>query len=161
MEFMIWATRSVHVFSAVVWLGGLLYMGGVLYPVFRHERMTATVLYVGIERRFMGFVWMCVWTTAITGVLLMLFSPKFQFGSYRTIWEYLFLLKQIIYLTMVVVAILSGKIVKKMVSISASASAPGLELQLSAEHEKMLVRRRLNIVFGLVVLLISTRMVML
>ena len=73
MEFMIWATRSMHVFSAVVWLGGLLYMGGILYPVFRYEELTTSLQYVRIERRFTGFVWMCVWTTAITGVLLVTF----------------------------------------------------------------------------------------
>ncbi len=160
MEFMIWATRSIHAFSIVVWLGGLLYMGGILYPVLRHERITVTPLYVQIERRFMGFVWMSIWTTAITGILLMLFSPKFQFGSYRAPWEILLLLKQIIFVAMIITAISSGKIVRKMESILAIAPASSMENQISVQHDRILVRRRLNIIFGLVALLISTRMVM-
>jgi len=160
MEFMIWATRSIHAFSIVVWLGGLLYMGGILYPVFRHERMTVTPLYVQIERRFMGFVWMSVWTTAITGILLMLFSPKFQFGSYQAPWEILLLLKQIIFVAMVIAAISTGKIVRKMESILAMTPTSSLEDRISFHHDRILVRRRLNIIFGLVALLISTRMVM-
>jgi len=160
MEFMIWATRSIHAFSVVVWLGGLLYMGGVLYPVFRHERMTVSPLYVQIERRFMGFVWMSIWTTAITGILLMLFSPKFKFGSYHAQWDILLLVKQIIFAAMVIVAISSGKIVRKMESILAMTPNSSLENRISFHHDRILVRRRLNIVFGLVALLISIRMVM-
>ena len=160
MEFMIWATRSLHVFSAVVWLGGLLYLGGILHPVFRHERMTTTHAYVAVERRFLSFIWMSVWTTAITGVLLMLFSQKFQFGSYRTTWEYLLFVKQFIYLAMVLLAISTGDIVRKMEHILASALPSELESQLSVQHDRMVVRRRWSTVFGLVVLLISTQMVM-
>ena len=128
MEFMMWATRSMHVFSAVVWVGGLLYMGGILYPVFRYEEMTTSIQYVRIERRFTGFVWMCVWTTAITGVFLMLFSPRFVFGQYRGEWDYLLLVKEFIYVLMVGVEISGTSIVKKMESIVASGfcrSGPG------------------------------------
>ena len=160
MEFMIWATRGIHAFSVVVWLGGLLYMGGVLYPVFRHERMTVTPLYVHIERRFMGFVWMSIWTVAITGILLMLFSPKFQFGAYDGTWEILLLIKQCIFIAMVIVAISSGKIVRKMESILALSPASSAEDKILIQHDRILVRRRLNIIFGLMALLISTRMVM-
>ncbi len=108
----------------------------------------------------MGFVWMSIWTTGITGVLLMLFSPKFQFGSYRSPWEILLLLKQIIFVAMLIAAISSGKIVRKMESILAMAPASSTENQISVQHDRILVRRRLNIIFGLVALLISTRMVM-
>lgn len=160
MEFMIWATRSIHAFSVVVWLGGLLYMGGILYPVFRHERMTVTPLYVQIERRFIGFVWMSIWTTAITGTLLMLFNPKFRFGSYQAPWDILLLIKQIIFAAMIIVAISTGKIVKKMESILANAPSSSLENRISFHNDRILVRRRFNLVFGLAALLISTRMVM-
>ena len=160
MEFMIWATRSIHVFSVVVWLGGLLYMGGVLYPVFRYERLIVTPLYVRIERRFMGFVWMSIWTAAITGMLLMLFSQKFQFGSYREPWDYLLLAKQIIFAGMVITSISIGKIVRKIESILVMTQTPSSEDRISFHHNRILIRRRLNIVLGLAALLISTRMVM-
>ena len=156
---MIWATRSIHGFSVVVWLGGLLYMGGVLYPVFRHERMTVTPLYVRIERRFMGFVWMSIWSTAITGIFLMLFSPKYHFGSYREQWEILLLIKQLIFVGMVFVAISSGKIVRKMESILVLPSSSSPEDQLLIHHNKILARRRLNIIIGILALLISMQMV--
>jgi len=158
MEFMIWATRSMHVFSAVVWLGGLLYMGGILYPVFRYEGMTTSLQYVRIERRFTGFVWMCVWTTAITGMFLMLFNPRFVFGRYRSEWDYLLLAKECLYVLMVGFAISGTSIVKRMESIAASAPSGWPHDDLMVQHQKMLRRRRTNLALGIIVLLVSTRM---
>jgi len=158
MDFLLWATRSMHVFSAVVWLGGLLYMGGILYPVYRYEKMTSSEHYVRIERRFIGFVWMCVWTTAITGLFLMFFTPQFVVGRYQTEWDFLLLFKQCIYLVMVGVAVTATKIVKKMESLLLS-SAPGeLEQRLLVQHHRMLKRRRVNLTLGIILLLLSTRL---
>ncbi len=159
MEFMIWATRSMHIFSAVVWVGGLLYMGGILYPVFQYEGMTTSFQYVRMERRFTGFVWMCVWTTAITGVLLMLFSPRFVFGRYRGEWDYLLLVKEFIYVLMVGVEISGMGVLKKMESMIASAPAEATRDDLFAQHQKMLGRRRTNLALGIITLLVSARMV--
>ena len=108
----------------------------------------------------MGFVWMSIWTIAITGILLMLFSPKFHFGSYQAPWEIYLLLKQIVFVAMIIAAISTGKIVRKMDSILAMPPTPSLEDRISFHHDRILVRRRLNIIFGLVALLISMRLVM-
>ena len=159
MEFMMWATRSIHVFSAVIWLGGLLYMGGILYPVFRYEKMTTSTHYVRIERRFLGFVWMCVWTTACTGIFLMIFSPRFVLGQYRVLWDYLLLLKEIVYVVMVAVAVSGTKIVKRMETVLKSAQPGEIENRLLDLHQKMLRRRRINLTLGIVILLISTSLV--
>ncbi len=134
-------------------------MGGILYPVFRYEEMTTSRQYVRIERRFTGFVWMCVWTTAITGIFLMLFSPRFVFGQYRVEWDYLLLVKECIYLLMVGVAISGTNIVKRMESIIASSSADEAQGDLLTQHQKILRRRRTNLALGIIVLLVSTRMV--
>ena len=133
-------------------------MGGILYPVFRHHRMTMSHLYVAIERRFLGFVWMSVWTMAITGVLLMLSSQKFLFGRFEDSWDYLFLTKQALYLMMIMAAISSTGIVKKMAAILETAPRAHVENLLTIEHQRMLLRNRLSIVLGLVVLLISARL---
>ena len=133
-------------------------MGGILYPVFRYQRMTTSHLYVAIERRFLGFVWMSIWTMAITGVLLMLSSQKFVFGRIEDSWDYLFLTKQVLYLTMIVAAISSSGIVKKMEAILENAARAHVENMLTIEHQRMLLQNRLSIVLGLVVLLISARL---
>lgn len=156
---MLWATRSIHLFSAVVWLGGLLYMGGILYPVFQFEKMTSSKVYVGLERRFLGFVWMCVWTTAITGILLMLFSQRFIWGQYQNTWDYILLFKLAAFVLMVAAAISTADVVKRMDSIVTLAPAGATEDLLLAEHYKIVVRRRMNLLLGIVVLLASARMV--
>jgi putative copper export protein len=160
MEFMIWAARSMHVFSAVVWLGGLLYMGGIFYPVIRYEEMTASPVYIRIERRFTGFVWMCVWTTAITGVFLMLFSPRFVFDRYHDEWDFLLLVKEIIYVLMVGTAVAGTSVVKEMESIAASPSTDETKHELAIQHQKMLRGRRTSLALGIITLLVAVRMVM-
>jgi len=158
MDFMMWATRSLHVFAAVVWLGGLLYMGGVLYPVLSHEKLAASEHYVRLERRFIGFVWMCVWTIAITGVFLALFSPHFVFGRYRSEWDYLLVVKEALYGVMIVVATRGTIGVRKMEGILRSASPDELEVRLLAQYRKMVNRRKVNLALGIIVLLLSTRL---
>ena len=160
MEFMMWAVRSMHVFSAVVWLGGLLYMGGIFYPVIRYEEMTASSAYIRIERRFTGFVWMCVWTTAITGAFLVLFTPRFVFGRYHNEWDFLLLAKEIIYVLMIGTAMAGTSIVKEMESIAAFPSTEETKRDLSIQHQKMLRGRRANLAFGIIALLVAVRMVM-
>jgi len=133
-------------------------MGGILYPVFQHEKQTGSEHYVHIERRFIGFVWMCVWTTAITGIFLILFSNKFVLGQYRSEWDYLLLLKVCIYVIMVGVAVSGTGIVKRMEAILASAGPEERDSRLTVQHRKILARRRTNLALGIILLLISTRL---
>ena len=156
MEFMLWATRSIHVFAAVVWLGGLLYMGGVLYPVMQHEKTIASGQYVRMERRFAGFVWMSIWTVGITGAFLTIFTPRLVTGAFRSAWDFAFYLKLLLYVVMVSVAFRSTSIITKMESLLRSASEEELETRLGAQHRTLLRRRRINLSLGLIILLIST-----
>jgi len=155
-----WAARSMHVFSAVVWLGGLLYMGGIFYPVIRYEEMTASPAYIRIERRFTGFVWMCVWTSVITGAFLMLFSPRFVFGRFHDEWDFLLLAKEIIYVLMVGTAAAGTSVVKEMESVAASPSTDEMKRELAVQHQRMLRGRRTSLALGIIVLLVAVRMVM-
>jgi uncharacterized membrane protein len=100
MDFLLWAVRSVHIFAVVVWLGGLMYQGAVTLPVAKSEGVEVGAQTLHTLRRFMPFVWMCVWTVLVTGVGLMLFSPRFIFGEYRDSWSVLLGLKQLTFVLM-------------------------------------------------------------
>ena len=62
---------------------------------------------------------------------------------------------------MVGVAVSGTRIVKKMESIVAAAPVDGARDDLMIQHQKMLRRRRTNLAFGIITLLVSTRMVVL
>lgn len=100
MDFLLWTARALHVFGVVVWFGGLMYQAVVTHPVARVEQKELDDFTRHFIRRFLPFVWMCVWTVLITGVALMLFNPRFVFIHYGDRWSVLLGLKQLVFLVM-------------------------------------------------------------
>jgi uncharacterized membrane protein len=101
MDFLLWAARSLHIFGAVVWLGGLMYQSAVTLTVAKAEGTEFSPQSINTLRRFVPFVWMLVWTVLVTGVALMLFSTRFVFFEFNDRWSVLLGLKQLAFLLMV------------------------------------------------------------
>ncbi len=101
MDFLLWSARSLHIFSVVVWIGGLLFQSAVAFPVARSEQKELDPFSIHLLRRFQPFVWMCVWTIFVTGVALMLFNPRFILFHYPDLWSILLALKQLVFGLMV------------------------------------------------------------
>lgn len=95
MDFLLWAARSLHIFSAVVWFGGLAYQAAVAVPVAKAERREFDVLTRHLIRGFQPYVWMCACTLVITGLALMLFNPKYVFLRFEDRWSVLLAAKQV------------------------------------------------------------------
>jgi uncharacterized membrane protein len=100
MDFLLWVARSLHVFSIVVWFGGLMFQTAVTFPVARVDDREFDSFTMHVARRFQPFVWMCVWTALVTGVALMLFDPRFVFFQFETGWARLLGLKQLVFFAM-------------------------------------------------------------
>ena len=98
MDFVLWASRLMHVVSVVVWFGGLIFLNVVMLPVSHYEGQSRSNATVAILTRFNGFVWSSLWTALITGFLLMLLSPRFLWFDYSTMWQKLLAVKQIAFL---------------------------------------------------------------
>jgi uncharacterized membrane protein len=99
---MIWAVKSIHVLSTIVWLGGMMYQTAVKFPISRAGNMRAESAMVNEVQRFLPIVWMCVWSVLVTGVALMLFNPKFIFLQYGDRWSVIVGLKQLTFVVMMV-----------------------------------------------------------
>ena len=91
----------MHVISAVVWVGGLIFLNVVMNPVLEHEQGIRTASTMAIQKRFFGFVWMSLWIMLATGALLMLVSPQFRWFDYSTPWRKLMAVKELSFLLMV------------------------------------------------------------
>ena len=100
MEFVLWACRVMHIVSVVVWLGGLIYFNAVLVPVAEYEQQARSRFVLAVQKRFFGFVWSTLWPLLLTGILLMVLSPKFRWFDYSTLWARLLAIKQVAFLFM-------------------------------------------------------------
>lgn len=100
MDFVLWVCRVMHVISSVVWVGGLIFLNVVVNPVLEHDKGTRNPTAMAIHKRFFGFVWMSLWTLFVTGVLLMVLNPQFQWFDYSVPWRRLLAVKQLSFLLM-------------------------------------------------------------
>lgn len=100
MDFVLWACRVVHLISVVVWLGGLILLNAVWKPIVEHQGTTATRLNLETVIRFQPFIWSSLWPLLVTGVLLMLLSPRFIWFDYSTWWNKLLAMKQVAFLAL-------------------------------------------------------------
>jgi uncharacterized membrane protein len=90
----------MHVFGVVVWLGGLMFQGAVAQPIMQFESVEAQEAMAKVHRRFIDFIWMSVWTVAVTGLLMMLLDPRFVWFRYDDRWSILLGAKQAVFLLM-------------------------------------------------------------
>jgi putative copper export protein len=100
MDFVLWVCRVMHVISAVVWVGGLIFLNAVIGPVIEHEQQTRSAALMAVQKRFFSFVWMSLWTMLATGILLMLMNPQFRWFDYSTPWQKLLVVKELSFLVM-------------------------------------------------------------
>jgi len=86
ITYIYWASLYMHLFGAVAWLGGILFLTGVTRPIFEYYGADAYDLAHRIKVRFLGFTWMLVWTVLVTGIIVLLWSTKFIFFDFSTLW---------------------------------------------------------------------------
>jgi putative copper export protein len=93
ITYIYWAALYLHLFSAVAWLGGILFLTGVTRPIFEYYKDSSFDISTRIKVRFLGFTWMLVWTTLITGLVILLWSTRFLFFDFSNLWSILMHLK--------------------------------------------------------------------
>lgn len=156
MDFVLWACRVMHAVSAVVWIGGLVFMNAVLNPVLQHQGLVTGQVSLAVSRRFLPFVWFSLWSMLVTGLLLMLLNPRFLWLDFSTDWSKLLAAKQVLFLLLAAVSWQAGKVVTKLEAAvrDSSDEAEGWSLAL-----QKLVRR--SIFFGLLSILCAAGMAVL
>jgi len=153
MDFVLWACRVMHAVSAVVWIGGLVFMNAVLNPILQHQGLTTSQVSIAVSRRFLPFVWSSLWSLVITGLLLMLLNPRFIWFDFSSDWSKLLAMKQLLFLLLAGVSWQAAKVVTKLEKAvrEGSEDAEGWSMAL-----QKLVRR--SILFGLLSILCAAGM---
>lgn len=114
MEFVLWSARVVHVVSAVVWLGGLIYSNAILSPVLEHERLVRERWLNAVHQRMMGYTWSTLWPLLVTGVVLMLLHPAFRWNEFGNAFNQLLAIKQAAFLLMAFFSWQTKKVLERM-----------------------------------------------
>ncbi|MEO8166704.1 MAG: hypothetical protein ABI623_00565 [bacterium] len=151
MDFLLWTTVSLHLFSVVVWFGGLLYQAVVTFPVAKVEQKEFDPFVLHLVKRFQPFVWMCVWTILITGVVLMLFNPRFVFFEYRDRWSVILGLKQLVFGLMVFFSFGYAR----MFRVLETAAQNGESEKIRPYYNQMLLFGKINVGLAIIVLLLA------
>ncbi len=125
----------MHIFGAMIWLGGLMFQNAVMVPISQYEGEQAQSAVQKINTRFTGFIWMSAWTIGVTGILMMLLNPQFQWFRYSNNWSIFLALKQIIFILMIFYAFGYARMLSFLNSIAANP--------VDSETEQ-LYRHRLN-----------------
>jgi uncharacterized membrane protein len=79
----------------------MMYQAAVTLTVAKVEDRDFDPFIIHVLRRFQPFVWMCVWTILVTGVVLMLFDTRFVFFHYADRWSVLLGSKQLVFVTLI------------------------------------------------------------
>ncbi|HLX12718.1 MAG TPA: hypothetical protein VKS81_07890 [Bacteroidota bacterium] len=145
----------MHIFGVVIWMGGLMFQGAVAGPIVQFEGPEARTIMRKINTRFVGFVWMSVWTILVTGVLMMLLSPHFIWFSYPDRWSVYLGLKQIIFVLMVFYSFGYARMLKY---ITSPASNGGYDTKTDLYLQRLTQFRTINIFLGIVAILLAAGM---
>ncbi len=155
MEFVLWACRSMHLFSVVVWLGGLMFQNAVAAPVLQAEGEAARPALRKINRRFIGFIWMSAWTMGVTGVILLLASPRFLWFQFHDRWSLVVGLKQIVFLFMLAYSFGYARMVRYL---DAPASNGGYDAKSDLYRRRVEQYRKITLALGILGLLLAAAM---
>lgn len=145
----------MHIFSIVVWLGGLMYQSAVAAPIMHFEDATSNAVMRKVNKRFTGFVWMSAWTLFVTGVLMMLLHPNFIWFRFDTRWSMLLGLKQLVFFAMVFYAFGYSRMVAYL---ETPASNGGYDMKADVYRVRVSVFRRINVGLGITGLLLAAAM---
>jgi len=106
ITYIYWAALYMHLFGAVAWLGGILFLTGVTRPIFEYYGADAYDISRRIKVRFLGFTWMLVWTMLVTGIIILLWSTKFIFFDFSSLWLVLAHIKILLFLILTALSLM-------------------------------------------------------
>ena len=96
----------MHLFGAVAWLGGILFLTGITRPIFEYFGADAYDISQRIKIRFLGFSWMLLWTVVVTGIIILLWSTRFIFFDFSSLWLVLAHVKILLFLILAALSLM-------------------------------------------------------
>ena len=155
MDFMLWSVRAMHLFSVILWLGGLLYQAVIVLPSLVTGPPEQSQMTLNQLKSFLPFTRMSLVTVLITGAGLMLFNPRFVFFSYESWWSMALGIKQIVFLVIALLSLGISRILTHLIDRRGQDVAAEERAGLTARLQRL---NRVNIVLGIDAVLLAASM---
>ena len=154
------AFKLVHIFGAMIWIGGVLFMGGVATPILKYysapdhsDPRVADVIGM-LERRLIGFNWMALWANVIAGLALTLFSPAFSWFHFDSFYAWVIHLKVVFLVPIMLTNFFLSASYKELES-ARSELKKGEDLSPRAITEWRIVSlRRINVYLAFIIIIL-------
>jgi len=155
-----YTAKLAHIFGALIWLGGVLFMAGVATPILNYYKKTENydpkvLETIGrLERRLVGFNWMAIFSILFGGIILSYHSQNFSFFSFNSLYNWLINLKIVLFFVVAILNYLMSKSYKELLT----ASADKTEDQELSHHDivewRINMLRKLNVYVSFAFILI-------
>ncbi len=153
MDYIVWACKSMHLFSIIVLFGGILFQSGILYPVLKVENLSENNLSIHLEKRFLPFIWSSLWSVFLTGFILKMLSSNFVWFEFKTNWQILILGKEILFLVITFYLIGYNRMYKLLEQEINSENKN--QEAISFLFSRMNLFRKINVYLVIIIILIS------
>lgn len=104
-----YTAKLAHVFGAIIWIGGVLFMAGVATPIIKyysqpeHADPRVPEIVGKLEERLIGFNWMALWTVAISGAVLWMFGAGVTLFRFESVADWGATLKVLLFVPIALV----------------------------------------------------------
>lgn len=133
-----------------------MFQNAIAHPISETEGEEVRSAARKMNRRFVSFIYMSAWTIGITGILMMIFDPRFIWFQYNDRWSVFLGLKQLIFVLMVFYGIGYARMLHYVLSPSSNG---GFDEKTELYSRKIHQFRTISIFLGIIALLLAGGMV--
>lgn len=118
-----YAGKLTHIFGAMIWIGGVLFMAGVATPILEyyssaehHDPRVAEVI-GWLERRLIGFNWLGLGAVFVSGLVMSIYSHGFDYFRFENLYDWVIALKILLFVPVAAVNYLLGVSYRELESV--------------------------------------------
>jgi uncharacterized membrane protein len=153
-EILLIVSAAIHLFAAVIWIGGIFFILFVALPSARKILEQPGPLMGALSKRFVPLANISILLILVTGILMSLSSHTLsEIASLNSTWSQTLSLKIIIALIMTVIHFYRGLVLTPRITKLASAGVHSDQVSRFQRLSLNLVK--VNLLFGVTVLLIT------
>ena len=108
---------GIHLFAAIFWVGGMLFLSFVAVPLLKNSADSAQAQrwFLGVARRFRALVWVAIGVLVITGAWLL--SNYVNFSASFSDWPSSVIIKLVLVFLLIVTSITHDRIIGPKVRV--------------------------------------------
>ena len=155
-----YAGKLTHIFGAIIWIGGVLFMSGVATPILEYYNSTEHYdprvgEVVGwLERRLIGFNWLGLGSLFVSGMVLSIYSHGFDYFRLASLYDWVIDLKILLFFPVACVNYLLGVSYREL-AVARADRAEGEDLSpLQIVEWRIISLRRINVYLAFALLIL-------